>query len=278
MQKSAVETWKQRVESHHEQSLKLMDQSRRQGDFWKNLAPMFRADPRRTDDEALNAISELVSPDSTVLDVGGGAGRFAVALSLKCKSVTVVDPSESMLEQLQEATAEAGQSNVAAVHSEWETAEVEPEDVALCSHVVYGVSDIAPFIEKINSHARRRVVLLSFVDSPQSNVAPLWEPVHGEHRINLPAMPELVNVLWEMDIYPSIRMLTSTRAQSFESVDAATEELTNRLFIAQDSPARTRLEAIVEDYLESTDEGWQIVGARHVRQGVIWWNTGAPGE
>ena len=271
MAMSAIDSWKLRVESHHEQSLKVIDESRQQGDFWKNLAPMFRADPHRTDDEALNAISELVDPASTVLDVGGGAGRFAVALSFKCRSVTVVDPSESMLEQLKEATAEAGRSNVASVYSDWETAEVNPEDVVLCSHVVYGVADIRPFIEKINAHARRRVVLLSFVDSPQANVAPLWEPVHGERRINLPAMPELVNVLWEMDIYPSIGMLTSTRAQSFESVDAATEELSGRLFLTQDSPARVRLESVVQDYLESTDDGWRIAGARPVRQGVITW-------
>ena len=276
MVSSAIDSWKLRVESHHEQSLKIMDESRRQGDFWKNVAPMFRADPHRTDDEALNAISELVGTDSTVLDVGGGAGRFAVALSLTCKSVTVVDPSESMLEQLQEATTEAGQSNVTSVHSDWETAEVEPEDVVLCSHVVYGVADIRPFIEKLNAHARRRVVLLSFVDSPQSNVAALWEPVHGERRINLPAMPELMNVLWEMDIYPSVRMLTSARVQSFESVDAAFEELSNRLFLAHDSPAQARLEAVVEDYLESLDNGWRIVGARPVRQGVIWWDTDPP--
>ena len=275
MQKS-IELWQQRVESHHEQSLRVMDKSLRQGDFWKDMAPMFRADPHRTDDEALNAISGLVSPNSTVLDVGGGAGRFAVALSFKCKSVTVVDPSESMLEQLQEATAEAGRSNVAAVHSDWETAEVEPEDVVLCSHVVYGVADIGPFVEKINAHARRHVVLLSFVDSPQANIAPLWEPVHDERRINLPALPELVNVLWEMGIYPNICMLTPLMPQLYESIGDATEELSNRLFLTQDSPSRERLEAVVEDHLESTDEGWRIVGARPVRQGVIWWDPDSP--
>ncbi len=256
--------------------MRVMDESWRRGDFWKNFAPMFRADPHRTDDEALNTIAELVTPASTVLDVGGGAGRFAVALAFKCRSVVVVDPSESMLAQLADATNEAGQSNVRSIHSDWETAEVSPEDTVLCSHVVYGVADIGPFIEKLESHAKERVVILSFVDSPQSSIAPLWEPVHGEQRINLPAMPELINVLWEMDIYPSISMLTSSRAQSFESVDDATEELGNRLFIDQDSPARERLETVVEDYLESTDEGWRIAGARPVRQGVIWWDTTNP--
>ena len=271
MVSSAIDSWKLRVESHHEQSLKIMDESWRQGDFWKNVAHMFRADPHRTDDEALDAISELVSTDSTVLDVGGGAGRFAVALSLKCKSVTVVDPSESMLEQLQEATTEAGQSNVASVHSDWETAEVEPENIVLCSHVVYGVADIRPFIEKLNAHAIERVVLLSFADSPQASVAPLWDPVHGEQRINLPALPELVNVLWQMDIYPNIRMLTSTTAQSFESVESAKEELSSRLFLGDESPARARLESVIGDYLEKFDDGYRIVGARPIRQGIITW-------
>lgn len=269
----AANAWKQRVESHHAQSLRVMDESWRQGDFWRSLAPMFRADPHRTDDEALNAIAELVSEDSTVLDVGGGAGRYAVPLAFRCSTVTVVDPSESMLAQLHEATEEAGQSNVEAVHSDWETAEVEARDVVLCSHVVYGVADITPFIEKLNAHATQRVVLLSFVDSPQASVAPLWEPVHGERRINLPALPELVNVLWEMDIYPDVQMLTSTRAQSFESVEAAMEELSGRLFLGDESPARARLESVIEYYLERLDDGYRIVGARPVRQGVITWTV-----
>ena len=269
----AAESWKRRVESHHAQSLRVMDESWRQGDFWRSLAPMFRADPHRTDDEALNAIAELVTADSTVLDVGGGAGRYAVPLALRSRSVTVVEPSESMLAQLREATSEAGLSNVETVLSDWETAAVETADIVLCAHVVYGVADVSPFLEKLTSHARRLVVLLSFVDSPQSSLAPLWEPVHGEQRINLPALPELMNVLWEMDIYPSVRMLTSMRAQSFESVEAAVDELNGRLFLGEDSDARAWLESLVNDHLEQHDQGYRIKGARPVRQGVISWEV-----
>ena len=269
----AAESWKRRVESHHAQSLRVMDESWRQGDFWRSLAPMFRADPHRTDDEALNVIAELVTADSTVLDVGGGAGRYALPLALRSRSVTVVEPSESMLAQLCEATTEAGLSNVEAILSDWETAAVEAADIVLCAHVVYGVADVRPFLEKLSAHARRLVVLLSFVDSPQSSLAPLWEPVHGEQRINLPALPELVNVLWEMDIYPSVRMLTSIRAQSFESFEAAVDELSGRLFLGEDSDARARLESLVNDYLEQHDEGYRITSARPVRQGVIWWKA-----
>ena len=229
--------------------------------------------PHRTDDEALNEISEFVRGDSTVLDVGGGAGRFAVALAFKCRSVTVVDPSESMLAQLRKAVTDAGRPNVEAVLADWETADVEPSDLVLCSHVVYGVADVRPFIEKLNSQSRRLVIMLSFVDSPQSKVAPLWEPVYGEQRVNLPALPELMNVLWEMNIYPNVAMLTPAAAQVFETIEEVLDEVGRMMFVANESEARARLESVISDYLEHTDDGFRLKGGRPVRQGVISWEV-----
>ena len=271
---SAAESWRRRVESHHAQSRAVMDEAALSGDFWRSLAPSFRADPRRTDDEALNVISELAESCDSLLDVGGGAGRFAVALALGGKRTTVVDPSESMLEQLREAADEAGADNVTAVPADWESAEAEPADAVLCSHVVYGVAEIEPFVRKLIAHARRRVIMLSFVDSPQASVAPLWEPVHGERRVNLPALPELMGVLWEMGVYPNIRMLTPTPPQTFESEEAAADELARRLFAGENSDARARLEAAASDFLERTaDGGLRIIGAKQSRQGAIWWDA-----
>ena len=271
---SAAAVWRRRVEMHHAQSRAVMDESALSGDFWRSLAPSFRADPRRTDDEALNAISELASDCRSLLDVGGGAGRFAVALALGGAAATVVDPSDAMLEQLREAAADAGADNVTAVRAEWESANVEPADAVLCSHVVYGVADIAPFIRKLIAHARRRVIMLSFVDSPQTSVSPLWQPVHGERRVNLPALPQLMNVLWEMDVYPSVRMLTPTAPHTFESVEAAVDEFARRLFVGEDADARARLEAAAPRFLERTADGdLRMVGAKAARQGAIWWDV-----
>ena len=271
---SAVEAWRTRVERHHAQSESVMDESLRKGDFWRNLAPMFRADPYRTDDEILNVLMEMVDEDSSVLDVGGGAGRFAIPIALRRgASATVVDPSPSMLEQLEGASSEVEGANVTGVNAEWEAARVEVADLVLCSHVVYGVADIGPFIQKLHDHARRRVVMVSFVDSPQAGVAPLWEPVYGEERINLPALPELMNVLWEMGIYASVRMMAPTGPQSFESVEAAVEEVSGRLFIGSDTARLQRLEESIEGYLEAEDSGYRIRGAWAVRQGVVWWDV-----
>lgn len=267
----AIQAWERRVEAHHAQSLRVMDETRRTGDFWKPVAAYFRADPHRTDDEALNAISELAPDGSTLLDVGGGAGRFAVALAFNSPAVTVVDPSEAMLDQLREATAEAGLDNVSAVRAEWQDAQVEAADVALCSHVVYGIADIEPFMAKLSTHARR-VIMLSYIRAPQSGIAPLWEPVYGERRIDLPGLPELVNVLWEMEIHPNVRMLTPLAPQTFESVESAVEDLAGRLWIS-DPAARRRLEDRIEDYLDPVEHGYRMRGVRPMRMGVIWWDV-----
>ena len=268
----AIQSWKRRVEAHHAQSLRVMSEERRAGDFWQPHAAGFRADPRRTDDEALNAIAELTPDGSTLLDVGGGAGRFAVALASRCSVATVVDPSPAMLEQLREAASDAGRDNVRAIHAEWQDAQVEPADIVLCSHVVYGIADIEPFLTKLTDHAHRRVIMLSFIRSPQSWLAPLWKPVHGEIRIDLPGLPELVNVLWEMDIYPNVQMLTPSPPQTFDSVESALENLTGRLW-ADDPAARRRLGDCIEEYLEPVDGGYRIRGVPPVRQGMVWWDV-----
>ena len=184
----------------------------------------------------------------------------------------MVDPSEAMLDQLREATSEAGLDNVSAVRAEWQDAQVEAADVALCSHVVYGVADIEPFLQKLTDHARRRVIMLSFIRSPQSWIAPLWEPVYGERRIDLPGLPELVNVLWEMEIHPNIKMLTPSAPQTFESVEDAVENLAGRLWIS-DPAARRRLENSIEDHLEPVDGDYRIRGVPPIRQGMVWWDV-----
>ena len=201
----AIEAWKHRVTAHHEQSEAVMAAAAwSDDDFWQPYARYFRMDPRRRDDPVLDLLLSMVEPGGTALDVGGGAGRMALPMALKCERVHVVEPSGSMVEHLRESAAESGIANVSVTQTAWEDAEVDAEDLALCAHVVYGVADIERLaggrgrrryvkgvLRKLEAHARSLVVLLAFVASPMNRISRFWKPVHREERIDMPALPEL---------------------------------------------------------------------------------------
>ena len=154
-QSDAVQAWKNKVRSHHAQSLGVQEKNPPDADFWRTRASGFRADPRREPDAALRRVLDMAGPDTTVLDVGAGGGRLALPLALRCRHVTAVEPSPSMVEQLREGADEAGIANMSVVQANWEDAEVEPADLVICSHVVYGVVDIDHFVRKLDAHAQR---------------------------------------------------------------------------------------------------------------------------
>jgi len=270
---SEAKSWTRQVEAHHAQSLKAQEDSPPE-DFWRPFASAFRSDPRRTDDPVLDSILRHVTSDSTALDVGGGAGRLALPLALRCAHVTVVEPSGAMVEELREATREAAIENLSIVEGAWEEVDVDPADVVLCAHVVYGVEDIEGFVRKLDSSARKRVLILAFMDSPQANLSPMWEPVHGQERVDLPALPELMGVLWEMGISPDLEMVEMSARGGYESWDAAIEQLRRRLYVAPDTEQDRRLQSAAQELLVETSDGLVVRGTGLRRQGLVSWRPG----
>src|SRR5689334_3525906 len=113
----ALRAWAARVRANREQVDRFREASPQ--DFYAPVAGMFRADPRRTDEPALEILRGLVQPDDTVLDIGAGGGRYALALALNCREVVAVEPSEGMRRVLQEGIAEFGIANIRAVNVRW---------------------------------------------------------------------------------------------------------------------------------------------------------------
>ncbi len=90
-------------------------------DFYAPVRSMFRADPTRTGDPVLAELLEHVEPGDTWLDVGAGAGRFALpiarALAASGGSVIALDASASMLEAAREIAAEHGIENLQTIEA-----------------------------------------------------------------------------------------------------------------------------------------------------------------
>ena len=266
----ACRLWNQMVEAEHAQSERVRAEAP-PDDHWKPFAESFKADPHRTDDPLLNHLLKAVRPDDTVLDVGAGGGRLALPLALKCRRVVAVEPSPSMGSVFLQQSTEFGIENVSLVQARWEEAEVEPEDIVLCSHVLYVVRDIARFVRKMQNHARTLVMVVLFEAPPQSQIHHLWQQVHDETRLRLPGLHEFEEVLKSLDIDAQVDMLPSQPQRGFESSEQARDQLAERLFLAPKGDKIRRFEKLLPDLLEESNGLFRIRNVEPLAPGLVSW-------
>ena len=267
---TAIERWREMILQEHAQSDSMKPEPR-EADFWTPYARNFRTDPRREGDELLDFLLTQVTPADTLIDVGAGGGRLALPLALHCRRVVAVEPSPSMCAVLRETAAEHNIDNVSLVESDWLNATAEQAEIALCSHVVYTVQDIGPFVRKLEDSAARRVLVVLYQAPPQSQTYPLWGRVHGTPRLPLPSLPQFQEVLAEMDISPAISPLPGEPPRGFGSLEDALEQLTRRLYVAAGSPQAGRLEAVLAEVLEERDGVYQFKDAQPLIPTVVAW-------
>ncbi len=266
-----IQYWQALIDAEHTQS-DHMRGSPPPADYWPAHARAFRADPRRSDDPLVNRLLQDVAPHHTLIDVGAGGGRLALPLALRCREVVAIEPSPSMASVLRQQMSESGISNVSLVASRWEEAEIDPADVVLCAHMLYTIRDIAPFIRKLETHARERVLVVLFQEPPQARLHPLWEEIHGKPRRPLPSLPEFQAVLGELGIEAQTEALSPQPPRGFDSVQSALEQLSRRLYLKPDGAKTSRLKDMLPDVLEEVDGVFQIRGAGLVHTALVWWH------
>ena len=204
---TAAETYAARLDAVRVQRARLHG-ARPPEDPWAgSVARRFRADPHRPLDVNLAVLASHIRPEDVFLDVGGGAGRVALPLALRCREVITVDASPGMGAEFTAAAAEAGIANARFVHSNWLEAEGLQGDVALTSNVTYFVREIVRFIEKLVTAARRRVMITVWSVANPNQSAALFHLVYAEEQEAVPGYRELLPVLWELDILPDVHVL-----------------------------------------------------------------------
>ncbi len=248
-------------------------------DFYGPISSLFRADPRRTDDAVVELLLTEAQAGDRWLDVGAGAGRFALPVAMRVREVIALDPSERMLTGLREIAAEHDIGNVRTVLARWPLADPGAADglradVVLIAHVGYDVEGIGPFVRALEAAARRRCLAVLMERQPASTIDPFWPLVHGEARVPLPALPEFLELLRALGRTPDVTYLPrpASRYGTFEEVLAFARRQT---WVAEGSDKDQRLVAAIRERAIETPEGWTLP-APDMRMGVVRWAPEAP--
>src|SRR5262245_32578095 len=247
------------------------------------VARRFRADPHRQLDANLDVLASYTRPEDVLIDVGGGAGRVALPLALRCREVITVDASPGMGAEFTAAAAEAGITNARFVHSNWLEAEGFQGDVALTSNVTYFVRDIVRFVEKLAAAARRRVMMTVWSVPNPNQSSPLFHLVYGEEQAAAPGHRELLPVLWDLGILPDVRVLLGVPqvqggplgAQLPQTPEDAVQLALQGQWLAPHDQARAR-QLIEEHFAElfaPSPQGFRLLWRQQAREILITWET-----
>lgn len=267
--------WAARVRANREQVDQVREMPDR--DFYAPVSSLFVADPRRTGEEALDVLLALTQPADRWLDIGAGAGRYALPVAGVVAEVIAVEPSASMRNALRSGKEEHGLENLRIVAGAWPAALEElgappVADVALIAHVGYDVEEIGPFIDAMERAASRLCVAMLTDQSPASVADPFWPIVHGMDRAALPALPELIELLRARGRKPEVRRVERA-PRTFDSFDGLATFIRRQLWIAEDGEKEERFRsALVGMARERDDDGWTLASPPVGSIGILTWS------
>lgn len=271
----AIERWQELIRARAAQ----MDAAyarlgRTSADFWDRRARGFHRATRESanSDPFYVRVRERVTPQTSVLDVGAGTGRFSLALAPHARQVTALEPNATMLNYLLQERDALNLSNLTAVRTRWEDAPVDLRaDIVICSHVLYPILDIAPFLQKLHAAAEQACYLYLRATQIDMLTTPLWQHFHGDERQQAPGYIHALDVLYELEIYANVEVVTAPFSLKYPTLQDAEDELVEQLILTDDEQTRRELRALLTSWLiEENDHTWHSPTSEFV-SAILWW-------
>ena len=203
---------------------------------------------------------EALPDEGSVLDIGCGGGRAAFGLVPPAAHVIGVDHQQGMLDVF---ASQAAERSVACdtVLGDWpDVSDRTPSaDVVVCHHVFYNVADLAPFVNAMSTHARRRVVVELPMHHPLSGLSAMWKRFWNLDRPVSPTAHDALAVVRELGF--GARLEEFTQVSGVRPVTDEDVEFTRiRLCLGADRDGEIRA------HLEANP-----VTERHLA--AVWWDV-----
>ncbi len=250
---TAVERWEELLNARAQQMDAAYAQlGRTSADFWDRRAKGFHRTTKATVayDPFLHRLQQVVTPQTSVLDVGAGTGRLALALAPQAREVLAVEPNAAMLDYLRHDAGEQGLTNLTSLQMTWQDAPDDlSADIVICSHVLYPIRDIVPFLAKLKAATRNVCYIYMRATSIDAQTSHIWHHFHGDERRMPPSYIHALDVLYEMGIYANVEIVETPQSLRYPSLDVAVDELIEQLILPDNEQTRNELRGLLEVWL-----------------------------
>lgn len=174
---------------------------------WGHAVQMFTVHGEVPDSRSHQIAREALPLEGSVLDVGSGGGRASAALVPGAGMLTAVDHDAGMLAAFADMAVARGVRHHE-FQGQWPAVadDVPEADVVVSHHVAFNVPDIAPFLEALDGHARRRVVLEVPMHHPLTWMNPLWKKFWDLDRPTRPSARDLHVIARSLDLDAQIEV------------------------------------------------------------------------
>lgn len=153
----------------------------------------------------LERVRNRVRPGDSILDIGAGAGAYALPLAKVARLVTAIEPSAKQALRLRENATKAKVHNLVVVEKKWEDVSLSAigrHDIVLAAYC-FQMADILAALEKMCLAARRYLVLIHTAGHDLAETL--------RHLLGVQPGPDyiyLYNALYQMGYRGDIEILT----------------------------------------------------------------------
>ena len=165
-----------------------------------------------------------VSAETTILDVGCGPGTLAIPLARMTKSVTAIDYSDGMIQELINEAKREKILNIRAFKCSWEEdwghSSVGNHDIAIASRSL-NIDNLEDGIKKLDRHATKKVIISDRID-PTPFDPDIFEAL-GRPFNSGPDYIYTVNTLYKLGIHPRIDHIELPAETAFRNLQEAVD-------------------------------------------------------
>ena len=213
-----------------------------------------------------------ISSNDTVLDIGCGEGTITRKIAKKAKSVTGIDKSELMLEELNKKSIENNIDNIKTIQKDINDLTYESVgdyDIVLASRCLNGIYNIKDTLITLNEIANKYVYITVFGSSTheykkeKAKIAGKPFKAGTDHMV-------LVMLLRSLGIEANVLQLECENLKEYHSIEEAIERSIWRLGELEEEN-RIALENYFKDIFVKNDRGNWVNPKDKTDLVLIWW-------